>query len=782
MKKQNKQKSIIAFFIVALLISSELIILPSFSSAEENPVSLATTLISQLAEHGIKKDSKLSLNLNASAAAADEASKKKTAFETVDAKDKYEIGDDGRVYALVNNDHNVKTRGAELPSKTKEYAGLKDAEKKAEKNFLQKKTEAENAIKEAETREREGRKKWIFQDWVDVVFSSLSAARALWITIGAITNAGKCSIETPIKEYNPEACYSCNSDPYRICTKQRCQILGQCIAIPIQNLTEDELKKIKYSEGTQGYRCVPGKCEDIALVGFTKGNISVTISNGTTLPLRPSWSKTQSAGAIKIDAGTVPFDTRAILVTLKTDQLASCRYIIDKINANFSEMNNFEENDYPQDLFTQQPLPQTAGVLIPGDMTRDETHTIYIKCKNICGVEHNAAYDHNRVIFKLDKKPDQLPPEIVFMDPQNNGIVSSELTRLNATFWLDENGNCAYSTITKNYSYVWQNMTEMPINTWLNDPDYVAGKNTSVIRTKCVINQECESLNQNQCAHCFMDLDLTKGYEEMNWSILPADIQQQIEQSGLYNTTKLFRYSIRCQDNSPQKNKMPEEDTLSYVIMTMPPYTINITKPEQGQKDYDDTPQIEVTSGTRLTQCKYKIYNGSTYPVNPPTWEQMALIDGGEIATIHQGEHNESLEGSNVGKPYTMEVLCRDTWNMEARAHVTFFILKDTEAPKMVRTYHDTSGDYLILETNEESTCAFSYTGCNFNFSQGSMMIGEMQYLHSAYWRDKTFFIKCVDKWDNYPVAPGSPINSTSNPNHDYCTAILKPFDIPLIG
>lgn len=201
--------------------------------------------------------------------------------------------------------------------------------------------------------------------------------------------------------------------------------------------------------------------------------------------------------------------------------------------------------------------------------------------------------------------------------------------------------------------------------------------------------------------------------------------------------------------------------------------------PLQEEETYDDTPVIEVTSGVRNTQCKYKIVNASDTRANL-TWEAMTFIDEA-ISTIHNGKSNESLEGSALGKPYTLHALCRDTWNMEARDNVTFFVLKDLNAPILIRTYHDTiTGDFLTIETDEESTCAFSYTGCNFNFSQGNAMTGDLQYLHSAYWRDKTFFIKCVDKWDNYPVAPGQR-NSTSNPAYDYCTTILKPFEIPII-
>ena len=575
-------------------------------------------------------------------------------------------------------------------------------------------------------------------NYMAIVYGAVTSI--VLMTQGGDREIGSCSLEKPLP--GSDYCKTCNEDPYRICTKERCEILGKCIA-----LADKE-------NATGEYRCEQGACEE-------KGDIELSkIESHWYGDTEEIGNKTSTSGSrkgtIKLDINEIAWNTKMISLTITTSELAQCKYILDKPNTNFSEMTDFEDNYYPENK------QQSINIPLEGDISRNANHTIYIKCNNICDLPHAASYDYNQVKFKLQKKPDQLPPEIVFVDPATNSVVRSDLEYINASFWLDEKGTCKFSDISINFTSNYNDTRQQTMIPFGQISPYPL--NSSVEAGGCY-QAKCLDRNE-QCSRCWLKINPARGFETMNST------------SPEFNETKIYHFLIRCDDG---RNIMTQDSILDYIIMTAPGYEINITKPEQGQKDYDDLPNIEVTSGTRNTQCKYKIYNGSVAPVIPPTWEEMTFIDEA-ISTIHDGEHNESLQGSSQGRPYTMEVLCRDTWNMEARAGVTFFILKDSDAPRLVRTYHDVlTGDFLTIETDEESTCFFSYTGCNFNFSQGNSMTGDLQYLHSAYWRDKTFFVKCTDKWNNYPVAPGSAINSTSNPGYDYCTAILKPFEIPII-
>ncbi len=564
---------------------------------------------------------------------------------------------------------------------------------------------------------------------------------------------GSCTAEVPIR--GTTLCSTCNEDPFRICTKERCQILGDCISV-----AQNDAKQ---------YACIPGKCEDLGNPIFKEGTVEL-IAKGDSLPssnkadlvadqILNTQKLTIVSGKIKTEINTgkpIAFNTRIISVNVTTDQPAKCKFILDKKNSSFSEMSDFEENDFP--TYKSKASYQVAYVMLPGEISRDTNHRIYIKCQNACGVEPTADYDQNVITFTLDKKPDELPPEIVYVDPAVGSIISSDIGYANASFWLDEQGTCKFSDASINFTIDYNGSKAMvPFN------QLSPGINSSVVAGMCS-SGKCLDRNA-QCARCWLKLDLSKGYELINLS------------SEEFNETRFYHLLIRCNDVAG--NIMTEDSVLDYNFMTAPGYQINITMPEEGQKSFETEPEIAVTSFERTTQCKYKIFNQSV-PTDPPKWNDMYFIDEA-FAKTHQGKYNGSLEGTLAGKVYALAALCRDQYGLEARDSVTFIVLKDTIAPILVRTYHDTyTGDFLAVETDEKSTCSYSFSGCNFNFSEGVMMAGTEEYIHGTYWKEKTYFIKCYDKWGNFPTeTPGRGTNSTS---YNYCTAILKPFEIPMIG
>jgi hypothetical protein len=603
----------------------------------------------------------------------------------------------------------------------------------------------------------------------------LSIARGIELGWDISRGKGTCAVEKPYPDMVAARCRSCNEDPYRICTQERCTILGKCIALKKENFSSPNIGGFDAAKDIN-YECIPGDCKNYGLVAFKVINATWSLSDGTMLPGYTGQVEYRTAPSnLTLNLNEIEYNTKVMNITVTTDQLAKCRYIIDKAGAKFEEMTNFDNNDYPNDGTEEmKPIPQSALILFPGDLTRDENHTIFIKCSNICpdkGGIHNQYYDHNQVKFKFKPKPDSLWPAITFLDPQNNAVISNEWPRLNVSIWLDENGVCYYATKNRNWNITLSNMTKMGEGRiWKDDPYYTT-EDTPIIKTRCIQDENCTDLRKDICTHCFMELDMKKGFDEINWSVLPQDYQDQLDQMGLYNTTKMFRISLRCQDKTG--NTMPEEESLNYIIMTMPPYNITIITPENDSKTYNNRPEIQVTSGARNTQCKYLT---STKTNLIPQWDKMTFIDE-ETSTTHSGIHNETLEGGNYpGKAYTIYALCRDEWNMESRATAHFSVIADTKAPIMIRTYHDAvGGSFLILETDEISTCAYTYDKCGFNFSQGALMIGENQTIHSAYWSEKTLFIKCQDEYGNFLTSQGS----TKDPTYPWCTAMLRPFEIP---
>lgn len=586
---------------------------------------------------------------------------------------------------------------------------------------------------------------------LDWTFSGLSLIRGAYLASVLQSGMGDCYAETPLA--GMDKCSSCNEDPYRICTKERCLILGNCIPVERSNLT---VGGVQIKGSGKDYVCEPGVCDDIGDVHFKK--FSVNVHNESAIVENKDFSSAD--GIVEADLGEIPFNAKYISVnaTIDNDKTAKCVYSLDKLGMKMSEMESFDDVD-----FAKSP---TASILLPGNIQRGMTHIIYIKCVNICGVEHEANYDYNKIVFRLAAKPDQLPPTIVYTDPATPGAVPINWKSVNITIALDENGICRFSSRYTNFTTTWEEMTSMTGTG--QDPGYNDAITPSSVRKSwCVQDQKCVDRDQKKCAHCFMELDLTKGSNDLNWSSLDEPTQEQIRGSGLENTTKTFIYNLRCADTNG--NKMAEEDSLNYILYGIPGYSISIVKPVNNEATYVREPDIEVNSSPRNTECRYQI---SKLPAaSRPVWDEMTPIDEA-LADYHAGKHNETLNATVSGTQYRIVAACRDLFKLESRDEHIFTIKQDVTPPKVIRAYHDTSvGEYLLIETDEISECAYGISTCNYTFSEGNAMTTADGFAHSGNWPYNdyyNYYIKCKDKWGNAPAA-------------GQCTTIISPYEIPAL-
>ncbi len=591
--------------------------------------------------------------------------------------------------------------------------------------------------------------------FLDIGSTILSVFKGISMGISLSRIKGSCSAEEPLKgltaSEQEDACKSCNDDPLRLCTLERCLVLGNCIPIAPEEGTAEEMAN---------YICVPGKCEEIGAVGITRIN-AIFYSGGEEI-----LSDSTNSDKLTISE-EIPFNVDSVNIELQTNKLAQCRYSFEA-QQDFEDMIDFTDNYFPGTV--DEPESQSVTIMLPGNMPRGETHTIYIKCENVCGKAHDKFDDNHYTKFTFETKPDQLPPIIVEMDPDNGAAVSGELNNLILEFELDEQGYCKYSD---NYTIDNSN-NPAPLTTTWNDmtlfTEIQAGTDSAVVDGYCVTGT-CQDLRPNECSHCFLELDLTKGYTEYDWEQLSPELQQEL---GLEEVVKMFHFMIRCADDD--ENIMVEEDTLDYSFFTMPPYDIEIIKPEQGESTYDVNPEIEVTSEERNTYCRYETKqledDVTQCPVYEPVWDDMTEIDG-FFDKEHNGNVQEDLIPTIAGTPYCLYIKCRDNWLLERDDNVFFKVLLDVTAPRIIRMYHDIfAGDYLSIETNEETTCVYGTDdeiACTYEFEDGNEMTGKNETIHTAYWSlDHLYYIKCQDKWGNMPSA-------------NKCTNIINPFDIPEI-
>lgn len=600
----------------------------------------------------------------------------------------------------------------------------------------------------------------------ECAYSSLVRVYSFIEAISYVRGSGTCSSEQPLS--GAEYCESCNL-PYTSCTPERCKILGtSCRAIPTENADQ--------------VMCIKGICEPTLVPVITNMDVRFYIDrtkswrNFTEInppcPFAPT-NISKSATCIKLD-NKVPHNVSDIEINIDLNQKAKCRYIVDKFNASFEEMTDFDDNKY---------YPESQSVTIDvTDLELGQNHTVYIKCEGACGQSHDPGFDWNYVRFEFQDKPDDLPPVIVKVVPDpTKQYISNESTEETIEIWLDEAGYCKYShmgeseacgnNLTTNWTGGAEGMCAENQAAW-NVNSFTCNRNNEQCCSAPGITGESTCYNKTDCGRCYLNIDPRSNYEEINWSQLeegaelpeladeiPKETLDYMKSIGMTGIGKVFTYMFRCSDTAG--NIMNEDDSYLYVIMTYPPFEMNLTKPENNSETYEREVEMEVNT-SRATECRYFASNKS---FDWPDWDEMTAVDDGFV-TEHAGKTSELYVGASATN-YILYVRCRDAGGLEQKDFVRFRVLRDTDPPKVIRFYK--WEDYLYVETDELSDCVYGTDSCKYNFTDGSAMVGDMQYIHSAPWSlDDLYYMKCQDRWNNTP-------SSTE------CTAVISPYEVPSI-
>ncbi len=99
---------------------------------------------------------------------------------------------------------------------------------------------------------------------------------------------------------------------------------------------------------------------------------------------------------------------------------------------------------------------------------------------------------------------------------------------------------------------------------------------------------------------------------------------------------------------------------------------------------------------------------------------------------------------------YNYYVMCVDAGGNIAEANTSIKISVDTEPPRILRIYEDTTytPSHLKLILNEASNCEYSFS--DFNFGSGNKMPEDGSKEHDALFRQNSkYFIRCVDLYGN---------------------------------
>ncbi len=319
--------------------------------------------------------------------------------------------------------------------------------------------------------------------------------------------------------------------------------------------------------------------------------------------------------------------------------------------------------------------------------------------------------DMNFIKFRFGEEPNDVPPEIIEIDPSNRVLLPEGTDQIELTILVedrvDDVTECRYGYNITNFddltsTFSFQGARSCPRSSLPND---------------------CYEFSNNF------------EFNEDDSYVLPLE--------GYIDNATVYPYVFGCVDDYGNSK------LLNYSFTVYPGYDMNITFPEEGDRLYDSTPDLNISLGV-IANCEYEI-DGSE------DWIEF----GPSVYT----EIEDELSGSVAGDLHTVTVKCRDMAYNDIEKSVNFYVLSDESAPRITRVYtkglFGTSG-YLHLSLNEEAECAFDDEQ-NFNFEDGTLMLptppydrrgeGEDQRIlsdrQSTSWDSTKYYIKCRDEWEN---------------------------------
>ena len=626
--------------------------------------------------------------------------------------------------------------------------------------------------------------------WAKVLDVVTGAISALYGGVYAYVMERKMGICYPEKRLEGTAhCGDCNADPYMYCSKERCEMLGKCMAVP--------------TETKDNYLCVAGSCDEIGIPKVNKMDAKWTEVTGVDHNIgtcsnnkagcdsgsgdKLIWDKVQK------DNQRVPIDisssARYLKLTVKTDvPYSACRYAINQPEQAFDDMNQFDDADsFSQEHLATIPIGRDTEI-----STYNTDYTIYVKCKNPCGGVMTPEEDDYLFKFHLEDTPDMEAPKIEYIDPPlDAAVISTEQDQTIVRLQINKQGACFYSTPN-------QDMTDDPSKMIKILSSYTQ-QDTSVISTSNTQVADCLTRRGKKCYAGNLTIDLTKPQAEgttINWDCIhdptaegcdaPSDWDSELsdDQKSLINDvqqnfnlrgkSEAYLFMFRCTNDIAAFNAEPEKradtgvwnDAVRYMLLTVPPYGIILVKPEKITYYQGDEIPIEIQT-SRSAECRYSI--DKEYP-----WD---YIENNVIPTTdgltHTGHVTEQVNASTSGNGmhHVFYVKCRDTpWHLELTNSTEFWYFADVLPPTIIRMF--TSSNNLIVETNEPASCVYNVDDqkkCNYDFKDGQPMQDSTEgYQHLANLNNQwTYYIKCKDRFNNTASA-GS------------CTAIVKPYELPV--
>jgi hypothetical protein len=340
----------------------------------------------------------------------------------------------------------------------------------------------------------------------------------------------------------------------------------------------------------------------------------------------------------------------------------------------------------------------------------------YIKCENSNG----KLGDNNFVMeFCVDDGPDISAPEILGTNYGEEAFIQAGVTEVPIEVYTGEPAVCKWDTSNKEY--------DLMVGTFkvcsLDIQNYTMGYNYGCSGTFGGLKDNVDNKFYIKCKDKpWVDAE---GYEGSETRFANTEPYELI----LKGTQPLVIEEINV---NGQTENILIKDSATTIKATI---------------------EVKTSAGanTGKAKCRFR-EEGDTQYTN--------FYNNENFNFVYPNTHDLPLEEGT----YDYEILCYDEGGNSAEGTISFEIETDKEPPTVIRAYHELTGDYLKIVTDENAECVYDVVDCSYNFDDGFKMASTDSINHFVTWNTQiNFYIKCKDGFGNWPY-----------PNN-VCSIVVKP-------
>jgi hypothetical protein len=393
-----------------------------------------------------------------------------------------------------------------------------------------------------------------------------------------------------------------------------------------------------------------------------------------------------------------------------------------KCKLDYLRKDNFEEMEYyfgGSQLFRQN---HTQIMSLPGlnayeaeniEIRNDGDYELFVRCQDKNGNSNTANF-----VFKfcVEKGPDTTAPVIVTTNLINGMPIAHNQSSLDLIAYINEPAECRWDHDDREYEDMANDLS---------------------------CSESVTEINAQMLYECTTELTSLKNDEEN-------------------------KFYLRCRDQPSgilEVDRNTNTESYEFVVRGTIPLAIGDVEPNGTVRDSTDpvkvTLEAETSAGAEegISTCYYGDDQGDEK-------EYIKFFD----TLSHEHSQDLFLEEGD----YTYFIKCVDLGGNSDEKAVEFEVESDSEAPIVVRAYHEENN--LKLVTDEEAECVYDVLSCNYLFEDGISFTTLSEVNHFTGWdSSKNFYVKCRDEYGNQP----SPADYGNQPSPaDSCSIITKPFEI----